>query len=106
MCMLSVIHTMSGNVLFICQVKFNTSSYIQFLKFLHVLSSWGTKDQTGTATDLGVVSTTHQNQQTVEINIPTEQQDINALYEDACLELQKKVVEEKSHRDPRTKQED
>ncbi|GAB5593934.1 Chitin synthase [Umbelopsis nana] len=68
--------------------------------------SWGTKDQTGVATDLGVVSTSHHNQQTVEIDIPTEQRDINALYEDACLELQKKKLEEKSHRDPRTKQED
>ncbi|CAO3669386.1 unnamed protein product [Umbelopsis vinacea] len=77
-----------------------------FAQYIFLMPSWGTKDQTGTATDLGVVSTTHQNQQTVEINIPTEQQDINALYEDACLELQKKVVEEKSHRDPRTKQED
>ncbi|CAM0143133.1 unnamed protein product [Umbelopsis sp. WA50703] len=67
--------------------------------------SWGTKAQTGVATDLGVV-TTAQNQETVEVHLPTEQKDINALYEETCLELQKKRIEEKSHRDARTKQED
>jgi chitin synthase len=69
------------------------------------LYSWGTKAQTGVATDLGVV-TTAQNQETVEVHLPTEQKDINALYEETCLELQKKRSEEKSHRDARTKQED
>ncbi|KAH8551554.1 chitin synthase 1 [Umbelopsis sp. PMI_123] len=71
-----------------------------------VMNSWGTKDQTGMATDLGVVSTTPHGGNTVEVSVPTEQRDINELYEDACQELQKKPAQETSHRDARTKQED
>jgi len=100
MCMRFAIPTMSGKQYTPVPLSCN-------LHFTHLgLYSWGTKDQTGVATDLGVVSTTQPGQQTVEVNLPTEQRDINALYEETCLELQKKRVEEKTHRDPRTKQED
>lgn len=58
------------------------------------------------ATDLGVVSQTPHGENTVEVSLPTEQRDINELYEDACRELQKKPAQETSHRDARTKQED
>ncbi|KAI9287907.1 chitin synthase 1 [Umbelopsis sp. AD052] len=68
--------------------------------------SWGTKDQSGVATDLGVVSQASHGENTVEVSLPTEQRDINELYEDACRELQKKPAQESSHRDARTKQED
>lgn len=70
--------------------------------------SWGTKGDNSVATDLGVVKSkkNDKGEHTVEIALPTEQKDLNELYEEACLDLTKKVVEAPSHRDAKTKQED
>ncbi|KAI7865034.1 chitin synthase 1 [Spinellus fusiger] len=70
--------------------------------------SWGTKGDNSVATDLGVVK--HKKDgagdTTVEVEVPTEQKDINEAYEEACIELTKHVEPEISHRDAKTKQED
>lgn len=70
--------------------------------------SWGTKGDTGVATDLGVVKTKkdESGDHTVEVEVPVEQKDIDNAYEEACLELTRKPEEEVSHRDAKTKQED
>ncbi|KAI8376085.1 chitin synthase 1 [Radiomyces spectabilis] len=70
--------------------------------------SWGTKGDNTVATDLGVVKAKKDasGEHTVEVEVPTEQKDINEAYEDACLELTKVVPPEKEHRDAKTKQED
>ncbi|KAJ2959394.1 hypothetical protein NQZ79_g5167 [Umbelopsis isabellina] len=70
--------------------------------------SWGTKGDNSVATDLGVVKSkkNDKGEHTVEVSVPTEQKDLNALYEEACLDLTKKVVEAPQHRDAKTKQED
>ncbi|RUS20660.1 chitin synthase-domain-containing protein [Endogone sp. FLAS-F59071] len=70
--------------------------------------SWGTKGDNTIATDLGVVASkkdatgTH----TVEVAVPTEQKDLNAAYEEACLDLQKQVPEAPAKVDAKTAQED
>ncbi|OBZ89116.1 hypothetical protein A0J61_02832 [Choanephora cucurbitarum] len=61
------------------------------------------------ATDLGVVKPKKVNEDgesTVEVEIPMQQKDLNAIYMDACNKLTKEVVPQKQHRDSRTKQED
>jgi chitin synthase len=70
--------------------------------------SWGTKGDNSVATDLGVVKSkkNENGEHTIEIAVPTEQKDLNEMYEEACLDLSKKVVEAPSHRDAKTKQED
>ncbi|KAG2184796.1 hypothetical protein INT43_000709 [Umbelopsis isabellina] len=70
--------------------------------------SWGTKGDNSVATDLGVVKSkkNDKGEHTVEVSVPTEEKDLNALYEEACLDLTKKVVEAPQHRDAKTKQED
>ena len=70
--------------------------------------SWGTKGDTKVATDLGVVKSSkdESGDHTAEVEVPTEQKDINDAYEAACLELQRKPEEEVQHRDAQTKQED
>ncbi|KAI7884570.1 chitin synthase 2 [Lichtheimia hyalospora FSU 10163] len=70
--------------------------------------SWGTKGDTQVKTDLGVVKTTSEKEgdQTVEVEVPTNQTDVDEAYEIACTELQTKPPVEKDHCDPQTKQED
>jgi chitin synthase len=70
--------------------------------------SWGTKGDSGVATDLGVVKAKKDatGDHTVEVEVPVEQKDIDNAYEEACLELTRHVEPEESHRDPKTKQED
>ncbi|KAK4510924.1 Chitin synthase, class 2 [Mucor velutinosus] len=70
--------------------------------------SWGTKGDNTVATDLGVVKAKKDGSGdlAVEVEVPTEEKDINAAYIDAQVELSKKVEPEKSHRDAKTKQED
>ncbi|KAI8069868.1 chitin synthase 2 [Gongronella butleri] len=70
--------------------------------------SWGTKGDTGVATDLGVVKTKkdESGDHTVEVEVPVEQKDIDDAYEAACLELTHKVEAEPSHRDANTKMQD
>ena len=67
--------------------------------------SWGTKGDTTIATDLGVVKQ-KSGSETVEVELPTEQKDLNEIYEEACLDLKTEFVPEKQHRDAKTKQED
>jgi chitin synthase len=66
--------------------------------------SWGTKGDNTVATDLGVVK--HNKDSTVEVELPTDEKDLNELYDEACFDLQKIVIPEKQHRDAKTKQED
>ena len=70
--------------------------------------SWGTKGDTKVATDLGVVKASKDDagDHSAEVEVPTDQKDINDAYESACLELQRKPEVEESHRDAQTKQED
>ncbi|ORZ01326.1 chitin synthase 1 [Syncephalastrum racemosum] len=66
--------------------------------------SWGTKDIHVVATDLGIVQMEH-GQAIAEVAMP-EQKDIGLLYEEACVNLQRKAPKEHTPRDPRTRQED
>ncbi|KAI9019533.1 chitin synthase 1 [Phycomyces nitens] len=70
--------------------------------------SWGTKGDNTVSTDLGVVKSKKDGSGdvTVEVEVPTEQKDINEAYEEACVELTRQVEPEVSHRDAKTKQED
>ncbi|RUP43257.1 putative chitin synthase division I [Jimgerdemannia flammicorona] len=91
---------------------FMTPSYTNVLNIYAFCNthdvSWGTKGDNTVATDLGVVASKKDasGAQTVEVAVPTEQKDLNAAYEEACLDLQKTVVEAPQHRDAKTKQED
>lgn len=68
--------------------------------------SWGTKGDTQVKTDLGVVKTGTEKEgdQTVEVEVPTNQTDVDEAYEIACMELQTKPPAEEEHCDPQTKQ--
>lgn len=67
--------------------------------------SWGTKGDNKVSTDLGVVATSKDGKE-AEVNVPTEEKDINAAYEDAIHVLNSKppVVVDKP--DAATQQED
>ena len=54
--------------------------------------------------DLGTVNTGGKGE--VEIEVPVEQKDINAAYDEACTELARHVEEEVKHRSKADKQED
>ncbi|CEP15640.1 hypothetical protein [Parasitella parasitica] len=98
------------------------SSFIQYIllspSYTNVLNiyafcnthdvSWGTKGDNTVATDLGVVKAKKDGSGdlAVEVEVPTEETDINGAYNDALVELEKTVEPEKSHRDAKTKQED
>jgi chitin synthase len=98
------------------------TSFIQYIfmapSFINILNvyafcnthdvSWGTKGDNTVAVDLGVVKSKKDDtgEHTVEIAVPTEQKDLNAQYEEACLDLSKKVAAQVQHRDAKTKQED
>lgn len=66
-------------------------------------TSWGTKDITLVATDLGIVESTQHGQ--ADVAVP-EQKDVGLLYEEACINLQERKRDEKHEPDPKTKQED
>ena len=68
--------------------------------------SWGTKGDNKVQTDLGVVTTTKDGKAEVEVNVPTQEQDINALYEDAIHVLNTKPPKQESKPDASTLQED
>lgn len=67
--------------------------------------SWGTKGDNTVATDLGVVKHNKDTKE-VEVEVPTDEKDLNEQYDEACFDLQKIVEPEKQHRDAKTKQED
>ncbi|CAO3637898.1 unnamed protein product [Cunninghamella blakesleeana] len=93
------------------------TSFVQYLlmspSYINILNcfafcnthdvSWGTKDLDTVAFDLGVVET--KNGHSADVAVP-EHKDVGLLYEEALQSLDKKNNKEKSHRDPRTKQED
>ncbi|KAI9316417.1 chitin synthase 1 [Dichotomocladium elegans] len=70
--------------------------------------SWGTKGDTKVATDLGIVKAkkNEAGDHTVEVEVPTEQKDLNDMYEAACLELQTKPPAEEPKVDKKTELED
>lgn len=69
--------------------------------------SWGTKGDNRVNTDLGVVKTSGDGKSTeVEINVPTNEKDINLLYEEALDVLRNKPVKVESKPDVATVQED
>ncbi|KAG0052606.1 Chitin synthase, class 1 [Gryganskiella cystojenkinii] len=89
------------------QYLFMVPSYVNILNVyafcnIHDIS-WGTKGDTSVATDLGVAKKTADG---VEVQVPTDSHDINNAYDDAVASLSIKTVEEKQHRDAKTKQED
>ncbi|KAF7729636.1 Chitin synthase, class 1 [Apophysomyces ossiformis] len=91
---------------------FMSPSYINVLNIYAFCNthdvSWGTKGDNTVSTDLGVVKAKKDasGEHSVEIEVPTEQKDLNEQYEEACLELKKKVEAPVQHRDAKTKQED
>lgn len=94
------------------------TSFIQYIllapSYINVLNvyafanvhdvSWGTKGDNKVNTDLGVVKTGGGNE--AEVLVPTEQNDINAAYEDAIEVLKTKPPKEESKPDAGTQQED
>ncbi|KAF9431630.1 Chitin synthase, class 1 [Entomortierella beljakovae] len=90
------------------QYLFMVPSYVNILNVyafcnIHDIS-WGTKGDTSVATDLGVAKKTAEGG--VEVDVPTDSQDINNAYDDAISALAVKTVEVKQGRDEKTKQED
>lgn len=67
--------------------------------------SWGTKGYDTMNADLGPAQSTTQSN-AVEVVVPTEPQDVNAAYDDACHVLATKPPREKKQRDPETYQKD
>ncbi|KAM6493804.1 glycosyltransferase family 2 protein [Amanita muscaria] len=94
------------------------TSFIQYIllapSYINVLNvyafanvhdvSWGTKGDNKVNTDLGVVTTGGGNE--AEVQVPTEENDINAAYEDAIEVLKTKPPKEESKPDAGTQQED
>ncbi|KAF9196745.1 Chitin synthase, class 1 [Haplosporangium sp. Z 27] len=90
------------------QYLFMVPSYVNILNVyafcnIHDIS-WGTKGDTSVPTDLGVAKKTAEGG--VEVDVPTDSQDINNAYDEALTSLSVKTVEVKQHRDEKTKQED
>lgn len=84
---------------------FPSSTARSSLTFFFSDVSWGTKGDNKISTDLGVVKT-GPNKNEVEVNVPTDQKDIDAAYEDAIHILQTKPPKEEKKVDAATKQED
>ncbi|KAK2465800.1 hypothetical protein APHAL10511_002344 [Amanita phalloides] len=96
------------------------TSFIQYLlmapSYINVLNvyafanvhdvSWGTKGDNKVNTDLGVVKTGGKDNNEAEALVPTEQNDINAAYEDALEVLKTKPPKQESKPDAGTQQED
>ncbi|KAF8633773.1 hypothetical protein AX15_001279 [Amanita polypyramis BW_CC] len=96
------------------------TSFIQYIlmapSYINVLNvyafanvhdvSWGTKGDNKVNTDLGVVKTSGKDSNEAEALVPTEQNDINAAYEDALEVLKTKPPKQESKPDPGTQQED
>ncbi|KAI9248781.1 chitin synthase 1 [Phascolomyces articulosus] len=94
------------------QYIFLSPSYINILNvyaFCNIHDvSWGTKGDNKINTDLGVVKSKkdESGDHTAEIEMATEQKDLNEAYESHCIELQRKPEVKAEHRDAQTKQED
>lgn len=68
--------------------------------------SWGTKGDNTVAKSLGTVTTGKNKSGEVEAEVPTDEKDINALYEDAIHVLNTKPPKVESKPDVSTQQED
>ncbi|ORX96279.1 chitin synthase 2 [Basidiobolus meristosporus CBS 931.73] len=70
--------------------------------------SWGTKGDNGSAGDLGkvMVQTTKQGKEVAALAVPSQRQDINAIYEETVKDLSVPTKAEKAKRDAKTKRED
>ncbi|CAD6567684.1 MAG: Chitin synthase, class 1 [Cyphobasidiales sp. Tagirdzhanova-0007] len=68
--------------------------------------SWGTKGSTTVATDLGIVKATGPDKEKVDVDIPKDEKDINAAYEDARHVLAQKAPKEVKSVNPNEKMED
>ncbi|KAF8959174.1 glycosyltransferase family 2 protein [Flammula alnicola] len=96
------------------------TSFIQYMlmapSYINVLNvyafanvhdvSWGTKGDNTVAKALGTVTTGKSKTGEVEAEVPTDEKDINALYEDAIHQLNTKPPKVESKPDPSTLQED
>ena len=79
--------------------------YLFFLQFANVHDvSWGTKGDNTVAKSLGTVATGKTGE--VEAEVPTDEKDIDTLYEDAIHVLNTKPPKAESKVDANTKQED
>ncbi|KAI7860767.1 chitin synthase 1 [Circinella umbellata] len=95
------------------QYLFLSPSYVNVLNIYSFCNthdvSWGTKGDNGISTDLGVVSGPDKHNSIVEIEVPTEEKDLNSQYDDARQNLfhrqpgEKEVIETVN---AQTKQED
>ncbi|ORY91004.1 chitin synthase 1 [Syncephalastrum racemosum] len=94
------------------QYIFMSPSYINVLNIYAFCNthdvSWGTKGDNSVSTDLGVVKTKKgkDGEHHVEVEVPTEEKDLNEQWDEACLELKKVVEPVHEKRDAKTKQED
>ncbi|ORY06088.1 chitin synthase 1 [Basidiobolus meristosporus CBS 931.73] len=70
--------------------------------------SWGTKGDNNASANLGTVTslTNKKGVEVVAVEVPTEKQDVNALYADLLSDLQMKPEPEKQQTDAATKRED
>jgi len=68
------------------------------------IQSWGTKGSDKASEDLGLVKSDDKNE--VTIMVPTEQKDLNALYENEMRIINSKAPKEENKINPETKQED
>ena len=68
------------------------------------IQSWGTKGSDKASEDLGLVKSDDKNE--VTIMVPTEQKDLNALYENEMRIINSKAPKEETKVNPETKQED
>lgn len=68
------------------------------------LQSWGTKGSDKASEDLGVVKSDDKNE--VTVMVPTEQKDLNALYENEMSIINSKPPKEEIKISPEQKQED
>lgn len=68
------------------------------------IQSWGTKGSDKVSEDLGVVKSDDKNE--VTVMVPTEQKDLNALYENEMKIINTKPPKEESRVAPEQKQED
>lgn len=94
------------------QYIFMSPSYINVLNIYAFCNthdvSWGTKGDNTVSTELGVVKAKKgkDGEHHVEVEVPTEEKDLNEQYEEHCQDLKRVVVPVHEKRDAKTKQED
>ena len=94
------------SMLYVHILSFIFFPHIFFMQFANVHDvSWGTKGDNTVAKALGTVATGASGSQ-VEAEVPTDEKDIDALYEDAIHVLHTKRPKETKKVDAGTKQED